>query len=136
MVGYRLLSGQAPSSVVSSNRDWRKMKALIAAVTATLLLTISGVAQAADPVALVKKFKGDCLACHAVDKKVVGPAWKDVAAKYRGVEGAQAVLIQKVITGGKGNYWWAVTGGTAMTPHHSKPTSAEIEQIVAAILAL
>ncbi|MDP2680904.1 MAG: hypothetical protein Q8O85_19605 [Rhodoferax sp.] len=70
------------------------MKALIAVVTATSLLTISGVAQAADPVALVKRFKADCLACHAVDKKVVGPAWKDVAAKYRGVEGTQAVLVQ------------------------------------------
>jgi len=111
------------------------MKALIAAVTATTLLAISSVAQAADPVALTKEFKGDCLACHSVGKKVVGPAWKDVAAKYKGDKGAQAALTEKVIKGGKGN-WEKVTGGMAMTPHPAKPSKEEIEKIVAGILAL
>ena len=44
--------------------------------------------------------KKNCLACHAVDKKVVGPAYKDVAAKYKGQDVA-AKLAQKVRTGGK-----------------------------------
>ena len=111
------------------------MKALIAAVTATALLSISSVALAADPVALTKEAKADCLACHAVDKKVVGPAWKDVAVKYKGDKGAQAALTEKVIKGGKGN-WDKVTGGMAMTPHPAKPSKEEIEKIVAAILTL
>lgn len=111
------------------------MKAIIAAMTATALLAISSTASAADPVALTKEFKGDCLACHAVDKKVVGPAWKDVAAKYKGDKGAHDMLVAKVIKGGKGN-WDKQTGGMAMTPHPAKPSKEEIEKIVAAILAL
>lgn len=111
------------------------MKAFIAGITATTLLVVSSVAQAADPVAITKEVKGDCLACHAVEKKVVGPAWKDVAAKYKGDKGAQAALTEKVIKGGKGN-WDKVTGGMAMTPHPVKPSKEEIAKIVAAILAL
>lgn len=108
------------------------MKTIIAAMTATALLAISSTASAgADPVALVKEFKGDCLSCHSVEKKVVGPAWKDVAAKYKSDKGAQAALVEKVIKGGKGNW-----GSMAMTPHPSKPSKEEIEKIVAAILAL
>jgi len=63
----------------------------------------------ADGLALAKK--RNCLACHAVDKKVVGPAWKDVAAKYRGDAGAQARLEAKIAKGGSG-----VWGGMAMPP--------------------
>ena len=43
-----------------------------------------------------------CLACHAVDKKVVGPGYKDVAAKYKGNAKAEAMLVQKIIKGGSG----------------------------------
>lgn len=111
------------------------MKALIAAMTATALMAFSGAASAADPVALTKEFKGDCLSCHAVDHKVVGPAWKDVAAKYKGDAKAHDVLVEKVIKGGKGN-WDKVTGGMSMTPHPAKPSKEEIGKIVAAILTL
>lgn len=52
--------------------------------------------------------KSNCLACHAVDKKVVGPAWKDVAAKYRGDETAEARLMNKIAKGGRG-VWGVVT---------------------------
>jgi cytochrome c len=40
--------------------------------------------------------KHACLACHAVDKKLVGPSYKEVAAKYRGDAGAEAKLVDKV----------------------------------------
>lgn len=110
------------------------MKTLIAAVTATTLLAISGVAQAADPVALVKQFKTDCLSCHAVEKKVIGPSWNDVAAMYKGDNKAAAMLTEKVIKGGKGN-WNKLTGGMSMTPHPTKPSADQIQQIVAVILA-
>lgn len=54
----------------------------------------------ADGIALGKK--RNCFACHMIDKKIVGPAWKDVAAKYRGDAGAQARLEAKIGKGGSG----------------------------------
>ncbi len=66
-------------------------------------------AQSAPEAALVKRLlaKGTCLACHAVDKKIVGPAYRDVAEKYQ--EGAKAVdrLAEKIQKGGSG-VWGAV----------------------------
>lgn len=46
--------------------------------------------------------KAGCLACHTKDKKVVGPAYKDVAAKYKGQADAPAKLAEKVRKGGSG----------------------------------
>lgn len=46
--------------------------------------------------------KSGCLACHAVDKKILGPSYKDVAAKYKGDATAEAKLIAKVKKGGSG----------------------------------
>ncbi|MDD5383415.1 MAG: c-type cytochrome [Gallionella sp.] len=63
----------------------------------------------ADAMQLAKK--SNCLACHAVDKKVVGPAWKDVAAKYRGDAEAEARLMNKIAKGSSG-----VWGAMAMPP--------------------
>lgn len=110
------------------------MKATLVALVSVAGIA-SGSAWAADPVALAKESKGDCLACHTIEKKMVGPAWKDVANKYRGDKGAQEMLVEKVIKGGKGN-WTQVTGGMAMPPHSSKPSKEEIGKIVAAILEL
>lgn len=45
-----------------------------------------------------------CLACHAVQTKVVGPAYKDVAARYAGQADAEDKLVQKVLKGGQGNW--------------------------------
>lgn len=111
------------------------MNYLIAVVSATLLLAASGAARAADPVELTKKYGGDCLSCHAIDKKMVGPAWKDVAARYKGKAGARKMLVEKVIKGGKGN-WDKMTGGLSMPAHPTKPTRAQITEIVDAILKL
>lgn len=55
--------------------------------------------------------KNNCFACHAVAKKVVGPSFRDVAAKYRGDAGAEAWLVEKIAKGGKG-----VWGVMVMTP--------------------
>lgn len=51
--------------------------------------------------------KKNCLACHATDKKVIGPAYKDVAAKYAGQKDAVDKLAQKILKGGSG-VWGAV----------------------------
>ncbi len=110
------------------------MKKTIVGLSATALFAISAAA-VAGPVELTKQFGGDCLACHAVDHKVVGPAWKDVSAKYKGQAGARDQLVAKVIKGGNGN-WNKVTGGVAMTAHPSKPSKEQITKIVDEILKL
>lgn len=69
----------------------------------------SAVASDTDSMALAKK--RNCFACHMIDKKIVGPAWKDVAAKYRGDTGAQARLEAKIGKGGSGAW-----GSMAMPP--------------------
>lgn len=53
-----------------------------------------------------------CMACHAVDTKLVGPSYKDVAAKYRDAKNAQAILMKKIKDGGSG-----VWGPIPMPPH-------------------
>ena len=72
----------------------------------------------------------NCLACHAVDKKVVGPAYKDVAAKYAGDKGAVDKLTQKVIKGGSG-VW-----GPVPMPANPQVSEAEAKQLVQWILSL
>jgi len=94
-------------------------------------LVLSGTAMA--DLDLAKK--SGCLACHSVDKKVVGPAWKDVAAKYKGQADAKATLITKVAKGGKGN-WTKVTGGAPMPPYSPRVSDANIEKLVDFIMGL
>jgi cytochrome c len=48
--------------------------------------------------------KNGCLACHATNEKLVGPAYKDVAQKYEGVVGAKETLIQHILEGGVGRW--------------------------------
>ena len=49
--------------------------------------------------------KYNCLACHSVDKKIVGPAYKDVAAKYKGQKDAETMLMAEVRKGLPGGKW-------------------------------
>jgi cytochrome c len=74
--------------------------------------------------------KHNCLACHSIDKKLVGPAYKDVAAKYRGDKGAEAKLVDKVKKGGVG-----VWGQIPMPPNASVP-DADVKALVSWILSL
>lgn len=106
-------------------------KALVLGVA---LVAMSGVSMA-DDAALDLAKKSGCLACHSVDKKVVGPAWKDVGAKYKGDAGARANLIAKVKAGGKGN-WTDVTGGVPMPPYSPRVADADIEKLVDFVLSL
>jgi len=104
-------------------------KMLIVSAAAALLVSGSAFAD----LDLAKK--SGCLACHSVEKKIVGPGWKDVAAKYKGDAGAKAALITKVKKGGKGN-WTKVTGGAPMPPYSPRVSDANIEKLVDFILAL
>lgn len=71
------------------------MRVLALAALAAALIPVGVAAQSVPP---VLQSKG-CLGCHAVDKQVVGPAFKDVAAKYRGEKGAEGRLVEKLKTG-------------------------------------
>ncbi|NTV71591.1 MAG: c-type cytochrome [Azonexaceae bacterium] len=62
----------------------------------------------------------NCMSCHAIDKKLVGPAYKDVAAKYKGNAGAVDTLAAKVKAGGKG-----VWGQIPMPPNNVTPDEAK-----------
>lgn len=62
----------------------------------------------------------NCLACHAVDKKLVGPAYKDVAAKYKGDKSAEAKLIEKVQKGGVGVWGQVPMPANQVTPAEAK----------------
>ena len=93
---------------------------------------VSGTANAAlDNAAAEALMKKDgCAACHSVDKKIVGPAYQEVAAKYKGDAGAAAKLIKKVKEGGSG-----VWGPVPMPPNATTP-DADIKNLVDWILTL
>jgi cytochrome c551/c552/cytochrome c5 len=74
--------------------------------------------------------KDGCGACHAIDKKIVGPAYQDVAAKYKGDAGALARLTQKVKAGGVG-VW-----GQVPMPPNSFVSDDDIKSLVSWILTL
>ena len=84
------------------------MKAAWMGIVAVGALALVGTAQANEDLAK----KSGCLACHATDKKLVGPSYKDIAAKYKGDAGAEAKLVKKVKEGGKG-----VWGEVPMPPN-------------------
>ncbi len=108
-----------------------KARWLSVPVAAAMMLGVAGTASA--DLELAKK--SGCLACHAVDKKVVGPAWQDVSAKYKGDAAARDALISKVKAGGKGN-WTDVTGGVPMPPYSPRVADADIEKLVDFVLGL
>jgi cytochrome c len=74
--------------------------------------------------------KSGCLACHAVDKKILGPAYRDVAAKYKGQADAEAKLVAKVKKGGSG-----VWGPIPMPPMSPQIKDEDIKTLVKWVLA-
>ena len=74
--------------------------------------------------------KKGCMACHATDKKLVGPAYKDVAAKYAKDKDAAKKLAEKVIKGGSG-VW-----GPVPMPPNATVTPAEAETLVKWVLTV
>ena len=104
------------------------MKTLIVPLlTGAFMLTAPAIA-AADVAPLLQK--GSCVACHSTDKKMLGPAFKDVAAKYKGKD-MEAALIKKVKDGGSGAW-----GAMPMPPNAGKLTDDEFQAVVKWVLAL
>ena len=107
------------------------MKTTITVLATLVAAALPASAQAAEAAAGENLAKNSgCLACHTLDKKLIGPSYKDVAAKYRGTKGAEAELIQKVKAGSKG-----VWGDIPMTPNaHVK--DEDLKTIVQWILSI
>lgn len=91
-------------------------------------MLVAGSALAADMPAVAKK--NNCVACHTIDKKLVGPAWADVAKKYKGDAGAAAHLDGVISKGGKG-VW-----GPMPMPASAKVSAAERKELIDFILGL
>lgn len=72
----------------------------------------------------------NCMACHAVDKKVVGPAYKDVAAKYAGQKDAVDKLTQKILKGSSG-VW-----GPVPMPANAQVSEADAKTLATWVLSL
>ncbi len=105
------------------------MKFILGILTAGLLGLATQTVVAADASALAQK--GGCMACHGVDKKILGPAFKDVAGKYKGQKDAEDVLVKKVKAGGSG-----VWGPMPMPANTGKLSDDEFKLVVNWILSL
>jgi cytochrome c len=99
------------------------MKAFVLAA-AVAAVTVAAPAQASEELAK----KHNCLTCHTLDKKSVGPAYKEIAKKYKGQAGIEAKLAEKVKKGGQG-----VWGPVPMPPNAAVP-DADIKTLVGWIL--
>jgi cytochrome c len=104
----------------------KRLTVVLGAFTAIAALQLATPAAAQEELAK----KHNCLVCHQVDKKVVGPSYKDVAAKYANDKTAEAKLFDKVKKGGVG-----VWGQVPMPPNATVP-DADIRALVKWILSL
>jgi cytochrome c len=97
-----------------------------------LIIAALGLAFASAPAlaSLELATKSACTACHAVDKKIVGPAYKEVAAKYKGNAKAEALLIEKVKKGGVG------TWGQVPMPPNAAVKDDDIKTLVKWVLSI
>ena len=90
-----------------------------------LAVLTSNMAMASPELAKAK----NCMACHAIGTKVIGPAYKDVAAKYAGQKDAEDKLTKKVMKGGTGAW------GTMVMPANPQVTEAEARTLVKWVLS-
>ena len=107
------------------------MKIVVTLLAATAAATLAAGVHAADVKAAEALAQASgCLACHTLDKKLVGPGFKEIAERYRKDKGAEANLVEKVKSGGKG-----VWGDIPMPPNaHVK--DADIKTLVRWILSI
>lgn len=97
------------------------MKSIIVSMAVAAGLMVAGSAMAVD---MPAEGKAKCGACHAIDKKVVGPAWKDVAAKYKDDKNAATTIAASITKGGQ--FGWKFG---SMPPKGMGATDAEIQSL-------
>jgi cytochrome c len=95
-------------------------------ITLAMALSVAAPAMADEALAKSK----NCMACHAVDKKVVGPGYKEVAAKYAGQKDAVDKLAGKILKGGSGVF------GVVPMPANTQVSEAEAKKLAAWVLSL
>ena len=123
-------NGAAPGSAYDSiTKCWKDImrKGMVSLLTLASMAISAAAYAAPDMQALADK--SGCLSCHSVQNKIVGPAFADVAAKYKCDADAPARLAQKVREGGKG-----VWGRIPMPPHPNLKEE-EAQQLVAWVLS-
>ena len=95
-----------------------------------LLVAALGLAAAAPALAdLALATSKNCMSCHAVDRKILGPAFKEVAAKYKDNKGAADMLATKIMKGGSG-VWGAVP-----MPANNQVSEADAKKLAAWVLS-
>ena len=104
------------------------MKSTVICMIATFSLTLGGAALAADMPAFAKN---KCGVCHAIDKKLVGPSYNDISAKYKGNAGAVDAIIANVTKGGA--FGWKIG---KMPPKGAGASDAEIKEMANYIVSL
>ncbi|MET0066703.1 MAG: c-type cytochrome [Candidatus Thiodiazotropha sp.] len=107
----------------------KMMKTMLLSAGAAVMI-LSGVSSASATEMLPLATQRGCSACHQVDNKVVGPAYKEVAAKYKGQEGAVDMLVAKVKAGGSG-VW-----GPVPMPPNAHVSDEDIKTVVEWIMSL
>ena len=100
------------------------MKAIYVATMIAVGLGVSGQVLADEALAKAK----NCMSCHAIDKKLVGPSYKDVAAKYAGQKDAVDKLATKIIKGGSG-VW-----GPVPMPANAQVAEADAKKLAAWVM--
>lgn len=105
-----------------------RWKRLISGVVGTLMISVSpGVFALTDGLAIARA--NACMGCHAVDHKLVGPSFQQIAERYKGDAAAQGKLEKKVRDGGAG-VWGAIP-----MPSHPAMSAGDIHTVVAWVLA-
>jgi cytochrome c len=122
------------------------MKRLLITLTATLLVAPVWAAAGDDDAALKLATNSGCMTCHHIDPGAkgpgglapIGPAWRDVAVKYKGQKGAQQQLTTTVLAGSSPyeSHWKDKVSGLAMPPNKVAISEADAGKLVAWILAL
>ena len=102
------------------------MKRVLLTIAALTAVAAASPAMADEAMAKAK----NCMACHALDKKLVGPAYKEVAAKYAGQADAEAMLVTKVQKGGVGAW------GKVPMPPNPQVNDAEAKALAHWVLSL
>ena len=111
----------------SSIAQFAKLSAKLAASVAVLASVSVATPAFADQALATSK---NCMACHAVDKKLVGPSYKDVAAKYAADKGAADKLAVKIMKGASG------TWGAVPMPANAQVNEAEAKKLAAWVLTI
>lgn len=102
------------------------MKTVYLLLLGTVGLLSADITQANEALAKSK----NCMACHAMQKKSVGPSYKEIAARYAGKKGSEAQLTEKVLKGGKGSW-----GEVPMPPNNGTVKPDEAQKLVKWILS-